>query len=74
MIVTFDPNAPTDFWMTDYVPEMANVERARYPAMDKITQALGGTSRIMPIPVKLHCTDRFQVALYGRPEEFLRDE
>jgi SAM-dependent methyltransferase len=73
IVMSFDTDARTDFWMTDYVPEMADVERARYPSMRAIGEALGGPSRIVSIPVSLNCTDRFQVALYGRPEEFLRE-
>lgn len=74
VIMTFDPDAYTEFWMTDYVPEMTAVERARYPALDRLRAGLGGTVEIIPIPVLRECPDRFQVALYGRPEEFLREE
>ncbi|HEV7733566.1 MAG TPA: class I SAM-dependent methyltransferase [Candidatus Binatia bacterium] len=74
VILTFDPEASTEFWMFDYAPEMADVERRRYVSPRIITAALGGTSELRPIPVPHDCVDRFQVALYARPEAFLDSE
>lgn len=71
LILTFDPDASTEFWMFDYAPEMATVERRRYVSPRIITAALGGTSELRPVPVPRDCVDRFQVALYARPEAFL---
>lgn len=73
-ILTFDPEAETEFWMFDYAPEMAVVEQQRYTRIRLITDALGGSNEIVRIPVPIDCSDRFQVALYARPEEFLIDE
>ncbi len=72
IILSFDPDAPTEFWLGDYVPEMVDVEKARYPAMANLTEGLGGPCEIVPVPVRIDCPDKFQVALYGRPEEFLK--
>ena len=74
VVLTFDPDAPTDFWLADYVPEMVEVERRRYPALSRVSGALGGVCEVVPIPVPRDCSDRFQVALYARPEEFLDAE
>lgn len=74
VIMTFDPDAHTEFWMADYVPEMTVVERRRYPSIDRIEAGLASPCRVLKVPVSVGCTDRFQVALYGRPEEFLREE
>lgn len=71
LVMSFDPDAPTDFWMFDYVPEMRIVEQKRYPKLNRIEAGLGGRCEVMALPVALDCTDRFQVALYGRPEAFL---
>jgi SAM-dependent methyltransferase len=73
VVMTFDSDAPTAFWMFDYVPEMAEVERRRYPSPRVLAAALGGTHELRPVPVAHDCTDRFQVALYARPEAFLDD-
>lgn len=74
VVMTFDPDAPTAFWMFDYVPEMIDVERRRYVSPRVLAEALGGTHALHPVPVARDCTDRFQVALYARPEAFLDDE
>ena len=74
VIMTFDSSAATDFWMFDYCPEMKVVEQKRYGALSSIVDALPGSNEIIPIPVPIDCTDRFQVALYARPEEFLNPE
>jgi SAM-dependent methyltransferase len=71
IVMSFDPNADTDFWMFDYVPEMSVVEGARYPSIEKIESGLGGKVDVLTLPVARDCTDRFQVALFARPEQFL---
>src|SRR5262249_39403871 len=71
VVLTFDPDAPTEFWMKDYLPEMVEVERRRYPALARVRAALGGVTEIEPVPVSRDCSDGFQVALYARPEAFL---
>lgn len=72
--MTFDPEAPTDFWMRDYAPELAEVERRRYGALGSIVEPLGGACEVQAIDVPRDCTDGFQVAFYARPEAFLRED
>jgi len=74
VIMTFDASAPTDFWIFDYCPEMKAVEQKRYGALSSIINELPGSSEVISVPVPIDCTDRFQVALYARPEEFLNPE
>lgn len=74
LIMTFDPDALTDFWNADYFPELIEVERARYPTIDFITEMLGGKCEVRHIPVPFDCVDGFQEAFYGRPEAFLEKE
>jgi SAM-dependent methyltransferase len=71
LVFTFDPDATTEFWLSDYAPEFAQIERERYGSLEVITGALGGRCEIQPIPVWHDCTDGFQVAYYARPEAFL---
>jgi SAM-dependent methyltransferase len=73
LVMSFDPDAHTEFWMFDYVPEMQIVEQQRYPKLNRIEAGLGGRCEVIALPVALDCTDRFQVALYGRPEAFLEE-
>jgi hypothetical protein len=74
VIMTFDSFAPTDFWTFDYCPEMKVVEQKRYGTISSITGPLGGSHKVIPMAVPIDCTDKFQVALYARPEDFLNPE
>lgn len=74
VIMTFDPDALDNFWNAQYFPELIAVEKARYPAIDFIQNALGGRVDVIPIPIPLDCVDGFQEAFYGRPEAFLDKE
>lgn len=71
IIMTFDPEALKDFWNANYFPEVIEVEKKRYPTIDFICDALGGTCDVQKIPIPLNCIDGFQEAFYGRPEAFL---
>lgn len=71
VIMTFDPDALTEFWNVHYFPELIEVERSRYPKIADITNALGGTCEVKSVAVPLDCIDGFQEAFYGRPEAFL---
>jgi SAM-dependent methyltransferase len=74
IIMTFDPDALDLFWNASYFPELIAVEKARYPTLDFIQQALGGESEVVQVPIPLDCVDGFQEAYYGRPEAFLQKE
>jgi SAM-dependent methyltransferase len=74
IIMTFDPDSLDLFWNVHYFPELIAVEKARYPTLDFIRQALGGESEVIPVPIPLDCVDGFQEAYYGRPEAFLQKE
>lgn len=74
VLMTFDPEAPTEFWMGDYAPELVEIERKRYGTIRSITDVLGGDCRVEPIAIPKDCTDGFQVAFYARPEAFLQKE
>ncbi len=73
VILTFDPERLNLFWNVHYFPELVEIERKRYPMLTRISSSLGeGVTEYIPIP--LQCTDGFQEAFFGRPEEFLRPE
>ncbi len=71
VVMCFDPDRLDDFWNARYFPELVAVEKARDPAIERIRAALGGTSRVVRVPIPLDCVDGFQEAYYGRPEGFL---
>ncbi|GGH77799.1 SAM-dependent methyltransferase [Pullulanibacillus pueri] len=74
VILTFDPQSLDLFWNAEYFPEIIAVEKRRYPPIDVITQALGGSCDVKSIAVPFDCIDGFQEAFYGRPEAFLEKE
>ncbi|WP_047980602.1 class I SAM-dependent methyltransferase [Ornithinibacillus contaminans] len=74
VIMTYDPDALDVFWNSHYFRELVEVERSRYPRIEKISEILGGRTEIIPVPIPLDCVDGFQEAFYGRPEAFLQKE
>ncbi len=71
LVLSCDPNALDVFWLARYAPEPIAVEAKRYPPIEAITTGLGGTARIVPVPIPLECIDGFGEAYYGRPERLL---
>ncbi|MEU9852381.1 methyltransferase domain-containing protein [Streptomyces sp. NPDC047974] len=71
VILTCDPTLVRDFWLYAYAPAVLDTEARRYPPVDEIAAALGGTVSIEAVPIPLDCTDGFNEAYYGRPEMLL---
>jgi hypothetical protein len=71
VILTFDGDLIDTLWLHDYVPELFDAERRRYPSIQHIREVLGGTSTVTPVPVPIDCTDGFTEAFYARPAMFL---
>jgi SAM-dependent methyltransferase len=40
VVMTFDPDAPTQFWMGDYAPELVAIEKQRYGPLESVTAPL----------------------------------
>lgn len=74
VLLVCDPARMMDYWLSDYIPEVREIEASRFPAIDRITAALGGRVRVEPVPVPLLCADGFNEAYYGRPEALLDAE
>ncbi|MFJ9547107.1 class I SAM-dependent methyltransferase [Streptomyces erythrochromogenes] len=71
VILTCDPALVRDFWLHRYAPEVLDTEARRYPTVEELASALGGTGVVQTVPIPLHCTDGFNEAYYGRPEMLL---
>ncbi|WP_030160560.1 class I SAM-dependent methyltransferase [Glycomyces sp. NRRL B-16210] len=71
VIMTCDPDLVERFWLNDYAPEVLATEARRYPGVDRIAAALGGTVETASLPIPFGCVDGFGEAYYGRPETFL---
>lgn len=70
VVFTFDHAVHADQWLvTDYLPEMAKLDR-RLPSPDAIARTLGGgTVDVLPVPHD--CTDGFCHAWWRRPAAYL---
>jgi len=73
VVLTFDGDELDRLWLADYVPELVEAERRRYPPIDRIVDLLGGGTAV-PVPVPIDCVDGFTEAYYARPERFLDDD
>ena len=71
VVLTFDGDALDRLWLGEYVPELYEAERQRYPAIEAICTALGGVTEVQEVPIPIDCLDGFTEAFYARPEAFL---
>lgn len=71
VVLTCDPDLVERFWLYAYAPDVLATEARRYPALNRIMRALGGTATSVGVPIPLHCRDGFNEAYYGRPERLL---
>lgn len=67
-ILTFDPTARP--WLTDYLPELAELDERQMPAMADYGRWLGAVE-IEPVPIPHDCTDGFLYAYWRRPSGYL---
>ena len=74
VLLTFDGDALERLWLGEYVPELFEAERKRYPAIAEIREALGGVTSVHEVPIPIDCVDGFTEAFYARPERFLDPE
>ncbi len=74
VVLTLDAPALQHFWLTDYIPEVLAVEKARFPRLDQVIDGLtagGAEVSVDVVPVPKDCSDGFGEAFYARPEVFL---
>jgi SAM-dependent methyltransferase len=71
VIFTIEPREAGNFWLTrSYFPEIARLDRARYPPVDEIMEYLG-KCRVDHIAIPHDCADGFLAAYWRRPEAYL---
>lgn len=68
-ILTYDP-AFRDFWLLDYLPELAALDDAQMPKISFYEEVLGSVE-IAPVPIPHDCTDGFLSAYWRRPRAYL---
>ena len=72
VLLTFDPAAADSFWLVrDYLPELAAIDRRRFPTIEETVGALGGKVTVERVPIPHDCRDGFLGAFWRRPERYL---
>ena len=69
VILTWDPSSP-GFWLTDYFPEILDIDRPIFPSLDELESELGPTL-VVDVPIPHDCSDGFLGAYWRRPGAYL---
>lgn len=69
IVVTFDPEAHSDHWLVDYIPELRRVFMAS-PPVEWIAELIGATSTAC-VPLRHDTPDGMTVAYWRRPRAYL---
>ncbi|CAM2969861.1 class I SAM-dependent methyltransferase [Skermania piniformis] len=70
VVVAYEVADSLDFWLLDYLPEIAEVERSRPTTASAIADVLEAGS-VIPLPVPWDFTDGVLLAHWRRPEAYL---
>ena len=68
VLLTFDPSCRP--WLTDYLPELAELDDERMPTLSELEQWLGPL-KVTNVPIPEDCTDGFLYAYWKRPAAYL---
>lgn len=69
VLLTWDPEH-YGFWLDDYLPAIAVVDRARCPTIRELRPHLGA-HQVQTVPIPHDCTDGFLGAYWRRPAAYL---
>jgi SAM-dependent methyltransferase len=69
VLFTWDPRAE-GFWLRDYLPEIFEKDRQRFPDPQAMCGLLGG-AEVHSVPIPHDCTDGFMGAYWRRPWAYL---
>ncbi len=72
VVLTFDPAPLAASWLCDYLPGLRAMLPAWGPA--EVAGALGGDTRVEPVPLPYDCADEFIHTFWRRPEALLAPE
>lgn len=71
-IVTYDPLVSGEMWlMTDYLPEVAQLDRRIFPPPRQLVGWLGGRARIEVLPLRRDVPDWMLGSFWAHPERVL---
>jgi SAM-dependent methyltransferase len=70
VVFTFELDALPG-WQKEFLREGLAIERPRFPPIEAVAAALGGSTRVERIPTPSDCADGFFEAFWNRPEALL---
>jgi hypothetical protein len=73
VIVTFDPDVSTSWWLAVDYPELERAIAGPLPSLPSLRRLLGRLE-IEVVPVPSHCRDGFFMSFWNRPEALLDAE
>jgi SAM-dependent methyltransferase len=68
VILTWDP-AHEGFWLTDYFPEILEIDRRIFPSLEEIRGRLGRMT-VLDVPIPHDCVDGFLGVYWRRPRAY----
>ena len=72
VILTYDPAVSGQLWlMSDYLPEVAELDHRIFPAMDEIGRWLGGSAEVSKLEIPRDCEDWMLGSFWAHPERVL---
>ncbi len=71
LIVTVDPLVSGDLWLSQYLPEVAELDRRIFPAPAEIASWLGGDVSTQPLLVSRDTPDWMLLSYWAHPERML---
>lgn len=69
VVLTWDP-ALLGFWLTDYLPDILEIDRSIFPSVDDFERELGSVT-VQTVSIPHDCMDGFLGACWRRPEAYL---
>jgi len=60
-----------DFWLPDYLPEIASIDVELFPPLNQLSEWLGPNTTNEVLEIPYDCTDGFMCAYWRRPEMYL---
>jgi SAM-dependent methyltransferase len=71
LVFTWDKDHDHELWIvSEYIPEIRDLEHARHPSLHEITETLGGGD-VVAFPIPHDFVDGYQPAFWRRPEAYL---
>ncbi|MDZ4842226.1 MAG: methyltransferase domain-containing protein [Hyphomicrobium aestuarii] len=67
---TLDAEVGARFWLFEYFPEIAEIDRRIFPSMGFLSRQLGEVI-VTPVPIPADCLDGFGGAYWKRPSAYL---